>query len=110
MKKYIFFLMLNVLFFSCKNNENALIGKWVGERNWIEFTSDSTYQIGVKSLNLVSNLKYKLTKEKKQLELYTEDPNTQLYYTFEIKKDTLFLKDMMMENDAAKVYIKNNEQ
>lgn len=100
MNKLAIILITSLFFISCKKtDEEKIIGKWQSDRDWFDFKKDKTYDSGKDDIKMVSQFKYVMDPERKELNLYTNDKNSTYYLIYEFKADdTLSVRNALSTN------------
>lgn len=99
-KYFIGLLFLGIV--SCKpTDDKLLLGKWQNEQDWFLFKEDKTYSSGKEMIKMVDKFRYTLDKEKKELNLYTNDASSTFYLHYEfLGNDTLAVYNLMSSNKS----------
>ena len=78
------------------SDEKRIVAKWQSDDVWYEYLDTKTYNSGRGYLTMIKGFKYSIDIEKKELTMYTDDPNQTYYLQYQFKgNDTLLLNNVL---------------
>ncbi|MBK7691625.1 MAG: hypothetical protein IPJ31_11075 [Bacteroidetes bacterium] len=96
MNKILVFFVLVFLMACGISDEKRIVAKWQSDDVWYEYLDNNTYNSGRGYLTMIKGFKYSIDIEKKELTMYTDDPNQTYYLQYQYKgNDTLLLNNVL---------------